>query len=129
MKNHAKANQLVGQANLKFLCNGKIEGILLDLGKYPGAKEHKGKFVYGEVYEISDCDVIFKKLDKYEEFNANNPKESLFVRKKINVFLDDGKNATATVYLYNCNTKDPKVIPDGKWRNHTHSIKKSKTQQ
>ena len=124
MRNHAKVKQLVGQVNLKFLCSGKIEGVLFDIGEYPGAIEDKGKFVHGEVYEISDCYVIFNKLDKYEEFNSDNPKKSLFVRKKIKVLLDEGKNAIATVYLYNGNTEDLKVIPDGKWRNQAHHLKK-----
>ena len=116
MKNHVRAIDLIGEEELHFIGNGKIEGELYDLGEYPGAVERKAKFVYGEVYEITDSENVLRKLDEYEEFDQKNPKHSLFLRRLTEVEMKDGTKVSASVYFYNGSTKYLKTIAGGRWK-------------
>ena len=115
MKKHLKEIDLIGEEELRFVGNGRTEGELYDLGEYPGAVEKKGRYVYGEVYEIKDSDNVLRKLDEYEEFDPRNPQHSLFVRRASEVIMEDGTEVCAIVYFYNGMTKGLKAIASGRW--------------
>jgi gamma-glutamylcyclotransferase (GGCT)/AIG2-like uncharacterized protein YtfP len=117
MKKHVRAVDLIGEEELHFVGYGKIEGELFDLGEYPGAVERKGKYVYGEVYEITDSDNVLRKLDDYEAFDPKNPKYSLFLRRLAEVEMKDGTKVSASVYFYNGSMKGLKAIAGGRWKN------------
>jgi gamma-glutamylcyclotransferase (GGCT)/AIG2-like uncharacterized protein YtfP len=67
--------------------------------------------VRGEVYRIKDP-AILGALDRYEEFNPDNPQASLFVRQRIQV-PDAGE---AWTYLYNGSRENRRRISSGDWR-------------
>jgi gamma-glutamylcyclotransferase (GGCT)/AIG2-like uncharacterized protein YtfP len=115
MKRHIGSVNIVGEGEMCFVGNGKIEGELYDLGGYPGAVEKNGTYVYGEVIEVKDSDVI-RRLDEYEEFDHKNPKNSLFIRRRLKVTMARGKTVSAFVYLYNGSIKGLRKIASGRWK-------------
>ena len=98
-----KAHKVLKSADAKFVSNGKVRGVLHDLGDYPGllANGNPDSFVPGEVYELSKPETALCILDGYEEFDPLNARYSLFVRKRSHVYLSDGSRILAWVYFYN----------------------------
>ena len=81
---------------------GKFKGLLFNLAESPGAIEAVGNglWVYGKIYERKDFKNLIKVLDDYEGFGNNQPQPNLFIRKLVNVYLDD-KELICWIYLYN----------------------------
>ena len=76
-----------------YIGDGSIDGFeIYDLGTYPGIIEGKG-VVLGEVYQITED--TEKRLDFLEE------EGSLYLKKQVNVRVDDNQTITAFVYVYN----------------------------
>ncbi|MFN3383370.1 MAG: gamma-glutamylcyclotransferase [Archaeoglobaceae archaeon] len=101
--------------SVRYVGRGRIQAKLYDLGEYPGAVEHSESYVCGRVYEVENIEEILPQLDEYEEFYPDKPASSLFIRKVLNVFMDNGEAVRAFVYLYNGNVEGKKVIPTGVW--------------
>jgi gamma-glutamylcyclotransferase (GGCT)/AIG2-like uncharacterized protein YtfP len=59
----------------------EIHGSLYDLGEFPGLVLESGRVV-AELFKIRDTSVLLR-LDKYEEYDAAKPKQSLFRRTAI----------------------------------------------
>jgi pyruvate carboxylase len=72
-----------------------------------------GSHIQGEVYHLSDESRALRILDEYEEFEPSRPSRSLFIRKQINVEMDDGSSAEAWVYVYNRSVKRADLIRSG----------------
>ena len=74
--------------NARLTAKGHFNGLLFDMGSYPGAvyKPDSIHKVFGEVYQVSDDDVIFKKLDIYE--GINDPDFNLYERNIIPVIIN-----------------------------------------
>jgi gamma-glutamylcyclotransferase (GGCT)/AIG2-like uncharacterized protein YtfP len=105
---------------------GYVKGRLFDVGDFPGARPARldNKKVYGQLIEIKpehESDV-FRELDEYEEYNPANPDNSLFVRKKVNVFTKEGKNVNAWIYWYNHKVNNLKEITDGIYRKRKKNL-------
>jgi gamma-glutamylcyclotransferase (GGCT)/AIG2-like uncharacterized protein YtfP len=94
---------------LEYVSEGSFSGDLYDLGDYPGAVAADG-MVKGEVYRIKDS-TILDALDRYEEFDPDNPQQSLFVRQRIRI----PQAGEAWTYLYNGSRKGRRRIPSGHW--------------
>lgn len=98
-----------------------IEGCLYDLGSYPGLVAGEGS-VKGELYRLkfplSDARSAqaFRALDTFERFDAHKTRESLYVRQVVR--LKEPAELDAWVYLYNRETKDLHLVPDGDWRQY-----------
>jgi gamma-glutamylcyclotransferase (GGCT)/AIG2-like uncharacterized protein YtfP len=85
----------------KSLGSAVIRGFLYDLGKYPGLRlDAKGNEVWGEILEFGDSSVL-RALDAYEGYDSENPKQSLFVRRRCQVRLGSGEVFPCWVYEYN----------------------------
>ena len=82
---------------------GTIVGVLHDLGPYPAVTldTTKGQRVKGTVFALPNAAEMLPRLDEYEGFLPNNPADSLFVRSKHLVNLDDGTKRLCWVYIYN----------------------------
>jgi gamma-glutamylcyclotransferase (GGCT)/AIG2-like uncharacterized protein YtfP len=115
MKKHIGSVNIVGEGEMCFIGDGKIEAELYDLGGYPGAVGKKGEYVHGEVFELKDSEDIISRLDEYEEFDHKNPKDSLFIRQKADVKMATGKTMVAYAYFYNGHTKGLRKIASGRW--------------
>jgi gamma-glutamylcyclotransferase (GGCT)/AIG2-like uncharacterized protein YtfP len=89
------------QENSSVYSNGKFKGRLYDIGEYPGAVEDTGgkSHVYGSIVLLKDP-YVWKHIDHYEDFGANEPQPNLFTRKLIDVETDSGI-VNCWVYLYN----------------------------
>lgn len=101
-----------------FIGQGKLNGLLYDLGEYPGAiidTKSRKEFVSGEVYELKNPTASFKILDEYEEFFPSHPQKSLFIRRECPVTLENGKMITAWVYVYNQKVDKAIQIKNGKY--------------
>jgi gamma-glutamylcyclotransferase (GGCT)/AIG2-like uncharacterized protein YtfP len=95
---------------MRYVGEGFIQGVLYDLGDYPGAvldasPEQK---VFGKVFELLDGEKTLSELDKYEEFDPCAISESLFVRELQPVVMESGAILQSWIYLYN---RDPGAAP------------------
>lgn len=94
-----------------------VRGRLYDFGDFPGAviDPSSNRFVRGEVVELPDDENILHALDKYEEFDSANPRNSLFVRSKVDIETADGRVIEGWIYVYNKNPGDAPLIRDGNY--------------
>ncbi len=105
--------EVVGK--LKFVGNGFVYGNLYDLGEFPGAKlaaKTKNK-IRGRVYKLPAGRKVIKSLDAYEEFIPNQPRKSLYLRKRTPVVLESGKKIQSWIYEYNGDTSFLPTIKSG----------------
>ncbi|MDQ2835669.1 MAG: gamma-glutamylcyclotransferase [Acidobacteriota bacterium] len=87
--------QLVGK--------GTVKGKLLDLGSYPGVllKSRGTEEVPGHIFAIPQEPELLDRLDRYEEYSADFPDSSLFLRKLVKVKREDGSTERCWVYALN----------------------------
>ncbi len=85
--------------------SGTIAGVLHDLGEYPAVTldGQKNQRVKGEVFALPDDPEMMQQLDDYEGYLPDDPSNSLFIRTKHLVTLDDGTRRFCWVYTYNSN--------------------------
>jgi pyruvate carboxylase len=100
--------------NLRFVCESQVQGMLYDLGSYPGLKEGAG-LVQGEVYEVLSPEV-WTILDPYEDYFPEDEAGSLYLRKSIELMDEPGY---AWTYIYNQKVADNSLIQDGDWRRYS----------
>jgi gamma-glutamylcyclotransferase (GGCT)/AIG2-like uncharacterized protein YtfP len=78
-----------------------IRARLYNLGAYPGAiLDAQAPPLAGELFTVPD-DETLARLDRYEDYRPSDPANSLFVREKAVVTLDDGTHQICWVYVYN----------------------------
>lgn len=101
--------------NSSFTGSGVINGLLFDLGSYPGISDGSNP-VFGEVYKIDD--ETLKALDRIEGYTSGDEKYSLYLRRKITVtMLSDGSTVSAYTYLHN-SFENRNIIESGDYRRH-----------
>src|SRR5580765_2431442 len=92
---------------------GSVRGHLLDLGRYPGLIDGRGR-VRGEVYRLDDPELL-PVLDREEGYN--------FERRRAIVTLASGRRARAWIYRYRGPQNRAVPIPDGDYRRlHPRSV-------
>jgi gamma-glutamylcyclotransferase (GGCT)/AIG2-like uncharacterized protein YtfP len=87
-----------------------IQGLIYDLGEYPGLKPGEG-CVIGELFEVRTLSV-FRRLDEYERYDALRPNESLYLRRVVRLQQPE---IDAWVYLYNGDVEGKPLIESGDW--------------
>lgn len=87
-----------------------IQGLLYDLGDYPGVVAGQGS-VAGELFEIRDL-TVFRDLDQYERYDALDPDSSLYIRRLVRL---QEPTVDAWIYLYNRDIEGKPIIPSGDW--------------
>ena len=97
---------------------GSIHAALFDLGLYPAAVPASDSRVWGEVYRMTDRDVVLSELDELEGFRASEPDASLYTRVETPVTLEDGRVANAWVYFYNAPLGRAERISSGDYLQH-----------
>ena len=82
---------------------GTIAGTLHDLGEYPGLTLDGGKKqrVRGTIFALPDDPEVLRQIDEYEGYFPAEPEDSLFIRSKRLITLDDGTRRLCWVYIYN----------------------------
>jgi gamma-glutamylcyclotransferase (GGCT)/AIG2-like uncharacterized protein YtfP len=90
----------------QFVGVASARGRLLDLGRYPGVVDGRGR-VTGEVYRLRNPQVL-PALDRAEGVQ--------FLRGHTLVTLADGERARAWIYRYRGPRERAVAIPDGDYR-------------
>jgi len=86
---------------LEYVGNGRVPGVLFDLGSYPGLVVDSCSQVCGEVYRVIDPVKLFARVDPMEDYRAATPKEGQYVRQTMNSILEDGRVVIVWCYVYN----------------------------
>ena len=105
-------------ANLAFRGRGWIRAALFDLGLYPAAVPDEDSRVWGEVFELNDSPAVLQALDEIEGYSHHNPDTSLYIRRLVQVHLDDDSVAQAWVYFYNAPLGHAPRISSGDYLAH-----------
>jgi gamma-glutamylcyclotransferase (GGCT)/AIG2-like uncharacterized protein YtfP len=87
--------------SLKLVGRGSVPAALFDLGIYPAAIPASDSLVWGEVHEMLDKEAVLSALDEIEGYRPSEPDTSLYTREEMPVTFEDGRMASAWVYLYN----------------------------
>lgn len=101
----------------EFVGDGRVDGALVSLGRYPGLIEGSGS-VRGELYRFADLPSALDVLDDVEEFEPTDPSRSVYLRLAMRVRTDDGE-VDAWVYRYNGPTDGAQRIASGDWNKAT----------
>lgn len=105
----------------KFIGYGKVEGTIQPVGGafFPGFIEGSNSKVIVEVYEVTE--EVLNRLDNIEGYYQDVPEQSMYIRKKILVDLDDSKKPIIS-YIYVWNGKrrplSTPIIESGDWVAH-----------
>jgi gamma-glutamylcyclotransferase (GGCT)/AIG2-like uncharacterized protein YtfP len=105
-------------SKLAYIGRGSIQAALFDLGIYPAAVPAPDGRVWGEIYEMSDAEMVLAALDEIEGFTPAHPDRSLYLRREADVTLPDGSHAGAWVYFYNAPLGQASRIPSGDYLEH-----------
>jgi len=87
----------------RHLGHGTIRGTRYEFADYPAVilKSHSTEKIPGEIFALPSDGSALARLDAYEEYQPENPANSLFQRLKTSVTLDDGTQQECWVYAYN----------------------------
>jgi gamma-glutamylcyclotransferase (GGCT)/AIG2-like uncharacterized protein YtfP len=104
-------------ANLVLIGEAFVNGVLYDLGGYPGAvlDASSQQRIIGAVYQVPEDPTVMAELDAYEEFDPAAPQSSLFLRMLHPVELATGGALQCWVYVYNRDPGTATVISGGKF--------------
>lgn len=98
---HPMSNFL--QKNAEPVGEATFRGKLYDTGSYPAVlpSADPNDRVWGDLFALRNIETVFSKLDHYEGYDSVNPENSLFIRKKTSVQLENKKEAESWIYIYN----------------------------
>ena len=105
-------------AKLHPIGQGFANGILYDLGGYPGAvlDSATDQAVTGLVLQLPEDTNVLCEIDAYEEFDPDAPDSSQFIRVLTSVALVTGGTLQCWIYVYNRNPGSARILPDGVYR-------------
>src|SRR5829696_6979985 len=93
-----------------------VRGKLYHLGAYPGLiLEPDAGLVHGQVLEMPDEPLLWRRLDSYEGFAPDAPERSLFRRVRCSARRADGTEVQCWTYVYNGDVRRAATIPSGAW--------------
>lgn len=98
----------------KFISEGKVKGLLYDIGEYPGAliDSSQESYIYGNIFRMDEPGAILKVIDDYEGIGElyNHPQE--YIREQVDILTDNG-NMSCWMYIYNLTVDTYRQIPAG----------------
>ncbi|MFN4314666.1 MAG: gamma-glutamylcyclotransferase [Chitinophagaceae bacterium] len=99
-----------------FLAEGRVPGLLYDLGEYPAAiPAGTDQFIVGELYEAREGDqfeYVIGQLDDYEGVLVEEGEQPLYRRERTMVFTPQGATE-AWVYWYNGDVSGKPLVASG----------------
>ncbi len=98
-----------------FIADGKVKGLLYDLGTYPAAVPSDVGYLIGELFVANsedDFDWAISQLDDYEGLNPEADETALYRRETVEVQHNDTVT-TAWIYWYNGAVEGKSVIESG----------------
>ncbi len=104
------------KGNSAFLGEGQVNGLLLDIGHYPGLvyKTDSEQKVIGHVFELNDAAEMLPHLDHYECVGPAFEEPNQYRRELIKVDLN-GQLMDCWAYLYNLPIEGIKIIESGNY--------------
>jgi gamma-glutamylcyclotransferase (GGCT)/AIG2-like uncharacterized protein YtfP len=98
---HPMAKLLSKRAD--FLGEAKCKGRLYRVKHYPALvlSNDPADIVFGELYRLHARDALLREFDMYEACGEGFAEPTEYVRKMLNVTLDDGSASEAWTYVYN----------------------------
>ena len=106
------------ESNLTLVGRGSISAALFDLGIYPAAIPASDSRVRGEVYRMTEPELVLRALDEIEGFRPGQPEASLYTRVNATVTFDDGRTEDAWAYFYNAPLGQAQRIESGDYLKH-----------
>ncbi len=99
--------------NCSFYGPGKVEGILYDIGHYPGIILLPGReqFVNGNIYLLNDPETTLKVLDHYEGITDDDQPDEYM--RKITAIETNDRTLDCWIYEYNFPVDGLKQITSG----------------
>jgi gamma-glutamylcyclotransferase (GGCT)/AIG2-like uncharacterized protein YtfP len=113
---HAASHPMAAHLNqqAKLLGPASYQGKLYKVADYPAviASSNPANKVYGEVYQLFSAD-LWSILDDYEECSPSFAQPTEYRRLLQTVYLANGDEISAWVYLYNRSVSGFEVIESG----------------
>lgn len=105
---------MVLQQNATLIEKGFLKAKLYNVGSYPAAvlEFDSSQKVIGEIWEIIDFEKTITYLDDYEGLFEPQPE---YRRELVQISTTKNKTLECWVYLYNLNTNNLKLIPNGNY--------------
>ena len=105
-------------AKLNPIGQGFANGVLYDLGGYPGAvlDPSTNQTITGHVLELPEDGKVLREIDAYEEFDPAAPEHSQFIRVLHPVVLATGGTLQCWIYVYNRDPGSARILPGGLYR-------------
>ncbi|MEM8522985.1 MAG: gamma-glutamylcyclotransferase family protein [Bacteroidota bacterium] len=99
------------RANSQFVCEGKMNGYLYDVGYYPAAlhQSDAASFVFGHIFELKNVETTLATLDEYEG--------AAYERAQV-IIEGEQEQYECWVYLYEDAIDDLELIPSGNYLDH-----------
>jgi len=98
------------EGRAEHLGDGRVTGLLVDLGSYPAAVRDAHATIHGEVYRLRDV-ALWRALDSAEG--------SQYHREEVGVQMAPGRQVTACIYWYVGPLGRGVPIPGGDYRAHS----------
>lgn len=99
----------------------RVEGLLLDLGAYPGALPLRGGWIHGRLIELRNPDRCLRAFDRYEGFRAEDPASSLYLRERVEARRESGPPVECWIYWLRRRPARATVIDGGDWVAYANS--------
>jgi gamma-glutamylcyclotransferase (GGCT)/AIG2-like uncharacterized protein YtfP len=90
-------------ANADFLGPATCRGRLYRVKHYPGLvlSDDPADLVFGELYRLRQRDAMLREFDMYEACGEGFAQPTEYLRKMLQVALEDGAASEAWTYVYN----------------------------
>ena len=94
--------QLLAQHS-RFIAMARYQARLYQVDYYPGAvpSNNAADQVVGELYQLTQPDLLLPALDKYEECGPGFAPPQEYRREQQSITLENGETVSAWVYVYN----------------------------
>ena len=104
--------QLGLENRTEWLGAARVNGLIYDLGDYPGLVIGGEDIAHGELLGFDDP-ALWAILDDYEECDPDSSTSSEYRREEIELLDAVG---CAWTYVYNRSVEQPRLIASGAWR-------------
>ena len=103
MRGYAHPMARLLSANADFIGEATCRGRLYLVKHYPGLvlSDDAADIVFGELYRLRARDDMLREFDMYEACGEGFPEPTQYVRRMLQVTLDDGTASEAWTYIYN----------------------------
>jgi gamma-glutamylcyclotransferase (GGCT)/AIG2-like uncharacterized protein YtfP len=105
------------QRHGRYVCSAQAPGRIYDLGSYPGMVEatEPHDHVRGDLFEVTDPDLVLAELDRYEACGPDDPQPHLFQRSVRMVRTATGAEVQAWMYQYFGPVREEQRIASGEY--------------